>query len=107
GRRGGGRVREGEISEQERGIKTLLKTASATTNIGNRYKEFGLKQKADEKYTEALKVCEGIADEAQKLGGRTLEETYVQLWKIYFEMDKLDLAAAMTQRLQREFRNSN
>jgi TolA-binding protein len=61
---------------------------------------------ADTKYNQALKMCEEIADEARKLGGRTLEETYVQLWKIYFEMDKLDLAAAMSQRLQREFPNS-
>ncbi len=51
-------------------------------------------------------MCEEITEEARKLGGRTLEETYVQLWKIYFEMDKLDLAAAMSQRLQREFPNS-
>ncbi len=40
------------------------------------------------------------------VGGRLLEETYVQLWKIYFEMDRLELAAAMAQRLQREFPNS-
>ena len=40
------------------------------------------------------------------MGGRLLEETYVQLWKIYFEMDRLELAAAMCQRLQREFPNS-
>ena len=42
----------------------------------------------------------------EKLGGRLLEETYVQLGTIYFEMDKLELAAAMAERLQREFPNS-
>jgi TolA-binding protein len=44
--------------------------------------------------------------EARQLGGRLLEETYVQLWRIYFEMDRLELAAAMAQRLQRDFPNS-
>jgi len=100
------RVSQTQISDQELRVKTQLKTASALTNIGNRYKEFGLKQHADTKYQQAMTMCEEISHEAQKLGGRTLEETYVQLWKIYFEMDKLDLAAAMSQRLQRDFPNS-
>lgn len=100
------RVSQTQISDRELHVKTQLKTASALTNIGNRYKEFGLKQHADTKYEQAMKLCEEISTEAAKLGGRTLEETYVQLWKIYFEMDKLDLAAAMSQRLQREFPNS-
>jgi TolA-binding protein len=103
---GGVRVTQSQISDQELKVRTQLKTASALTNIGNRYKEFGLKSEANKKYEQARKMCDDIADEAQRLGGRTLEETYVQLWKIYFEMDKLDLAAAMSQRLQREFPNS-
>jgi tetratricopeptide (TPR) repeat protein len=103
---GGVRVTQTQISDQELRVKTQLKTASALTNIGNRYKEFGLKQHADAKYQQALKICEEISEEARKLGGRTLEETYVQLWKVYFEMDNLTLAAAMSQRLQREFPNS-
>ena len=100
------RVSQTLISDQDLRVRTQLKTASALTNIGNRYKEFGLKQHADQKYQQAMTMCEEISGEAQKLGGRTLEETYVQLWKIYFEMDKLDLAAAMSQRLQKEFPNS-
>jgi tetratricopeptide (TPR) repeat protein len=100
------RVTRTEISDQELLVKTKLKTASALTNIGNRYKDFGLKKNADAKYEEALQVCEEITDLAQKLGGRMLEETYVQLWRIYYQMDRLTLAAAMAQRLQREFPNS-
>jgi len=100
------RVSQTQISDQDLRVRTQLKTASALTNIGNRYKEFGLKQHADQKYQQAMTLCEEVSGEAAKLGGRTLEETYVQLWKIYFEMDKLDLAAAMSQRLQREFPNS-
>lgn len=100
------RVSQTQINDQELRVRTQLKTASALTNIGNRYKEFGLKQHADLKYEQAMKLCEEISAEAAKLGGRTLEETYVQLWKIYFEMDNLDLAAAMSQRLQKEFPNS-
>ena len=103
---GGVRVTQTQINDLELRVKTQLKTASALTNIGNRYKEFGLKTHADAKYQQALKICEDITNEAQKLGGRTLEETYVQLWKVYYEMDKIDLAAAMSQRLQRDFPNS-
>ncbi|MDB5388518.1 MAG: Tetratricopeptide domain protein, partial [Planctomycetaceae bacterium] len=106
GNLGGVRVTRAQISDQELRIKTQLKTADALTNIGSRYKEFGLQKNANDKYAQAMQVCEDISDDAQKLGGRLLEETYVQLWKIYYEMGKLELAAAMSQRLQREFPNS-
>jgi TolA-binding protein len=103
---GGVRVTRAEISDQELRVQTQLKTASALTKIGDRYKEFGLKNKASEKYDAALAVCEEIMVDARKLGGRMLEETYVQFWHIYFAMDRLELAATMCQRLQREFPNS-
>ena len=103
---GGVRVTKAVISDQELRIQTNLRTAAALTNIGNRYKEFGLKEKADEKYTQALVTCEETMQEARKLGGAFLEQTYVQLWHIYFEQDNLNLAAAMCQRLQTEFPNS-
>ncbi|MBW3541979.1 MAG: tetratricopeptide repeat protein, partial [Planctomycetes bacterium] len=106
GNLGGVRVTRAVISDQELRIRTQLKTAAALTAIGNRYKEFGLKRNADAKYQQALEVCEGIMDDARRLGGRLLEETYVQLWQVYFEMDRLSLAAAMAERLQREFPNS-
>ncbi|HTN75329.1 MAG TPA: tetratricopeptide repeat protein [Pirellulaceae bacterium] len=103
---GGVRVTKAVISDEELRIQTQLKTSQALTAIGNRYKEFGLKEKADDKYQQALSVCEDVMDEARKLGGNLLEQSYVQIWNIYFEMDKLDLAAAMCQRLQNEFPNS-
>lgn len=103
---GGVRVTKAEISDQELKIQTQLKTADALTQIGNRYKEFGLKEQATAKYEQALGVCEEVADEAGKLGGSLLESLYVQLWNIYFSMDRLELAAAMCQRLQNEFPNS-
>ena len=106
GNLGGVRVTRAVISNQELRLQTELKTAGALTNIASRYKEFGLKSNANDKYRQALAVCEEVAREASKLGGRLLEETYVQLWQIYFEMDRLELAAAMAQRLQREFPNS-
>lgn len=106
GNLGGVRVTRAEITDQELRIQTQLRTASALTNIGNRYKEFGLKKNADVKYKQALEVCEGVMRDARKLGGRMLEDTYVQLWKVYFQMDNLNLAAAMCQRLQREFPKS-
>ncbi|MHC4400810.1 MAG: tetratricopeptide repeat protein [Planctomycetota bacterium] len=103
---GGVRVTRAVISDEELRIQTTLKTAGALTNIGNRYKEFGLKEKANEKYEQALAVCAEILGEARKLGGRVLEQTYVQLWQIYFEMDSLGQAAALCRRLQKEFPQS-
>ncbi len=106
GNLGGVRVTRSRISDRELRVETRLKTADALTNIGNRYKEFGLKDNARGKYEQALTLCEETMTEARQLGGRLLEETYVQLWRIYFEMDRLELAAAMAQRLQNEFPNS-
>lgn len=106
GNLGGVRVTRADISDEELRLNTKLRTATALTSIGNHYKQFGLHDNAIGKYDEALTVCEQIVDDARKLGGRVLEETYVQLWRIYFEMDKLELAAAMCQRLQSEFPQS-
>jgi len=106
GNLGGVRVTRAVISDLELRLQTELQTAGALTNIASRYKEFGLKSNANDKYMQALAVCEKVARSASKLGGKLLEETYVQLWQIYFEMDRLELAAAMAQRLQREFPNS-
>ncbi|MEE8450927.1 MAG: tetratricopeptide repeat protein [Thermoguttaceae bacterium] len=103
---GGVRVTRAIIYDEELRIQTKLRTADALTRIGNRYKEFGLKENADEKYKQALTVCDGIMSEARKLGGTMLEQTYVQLWQIYYEMDRLGLAAAMCRRLQTEFPSS-
>ena len=106
GNLGGVRVTRSVISDQELRIRTRLKTAEALTNIGNRYKEFGLRANAAAKYEQALAVCDEVMRDARVLGGGLLEQTYVQLWKVYYEMDNLSLAAAMAQRLQREFPNS-
>ena len=97
------RVTRTEISDEDLRLKTKLRTASALTEVGNHYKEFGLNDKADLKYVEALDVCEKILTEARQVGGKLLEETYVQLWRIYFAMDKLDLALGMSRRLLNEF----
>ena len=106
GNLGGVRVTKTEINNAELALKTKLKTADALTHIGTQYRDFGLDDKAQIKYQEALAVCEEISDEARKIGGGILEDTYVQLWRIYFAMDKLNLAAAMSLRLQREFPDS-
>ncbi len=103
---GGVRVTKAEISDLELRIQTQLRTADALTQIGNRYKEFGLAEKAQEKYTQSLTTCEEVADDARKIRGASLEQLYVQLWNIYFAMDKLDLAAAMCEKLQNEFPQS-
>ncbi|MFK7911873.1 MAG: tol-pal system YbgF family protein, partial [Akkermansiaceae bacterium] len=101
------RVTRTDISDEELRLKTQLRTASALTEVGNYYKEFGLNEKADLKYTEALDVCEKIHTQAREVGGKLLEETYVQLWRIYFAMDQLDLALSMSRRLLKEFPTSS
>lgn len=101
------RVTRTEISDEELRLKTKLQTASALTEVGNHYKEFGLNEKANYKYTEALDVCEGILVQAKKAKGKLLEQTYVQLWRVYFAMDKLDLALGMSRRLLNEFPSSS
>jgi tetratricopeptide (TPR) repeat protein len=106
GNLGGVRVTRTEISDAELELKTKLKTASALTQIGTQYRDFGLDEKAKLKYEEALGVCEEVVTQARKIGGSLLEETYMQLWRIYFSMDRLNLAAAMSLRLQREFPES-
>ena len=106
GNLGGVRVTKPEINDAELALKTKLKTADALTHIGTQYRDFGLDDKAQIKYKEALSVCEEIGAEAKRIGGGILEDTYVQLWRIYFAMDKLNLAAAMSLRLQREFPDS-
>ena len=83
-----------------------MRTAFALTEVGNHYKEFGLDDKAGLKYADALLECEDILERARNLGGKLLEETYVQLWRIYFAMDELDLALGMSERLRSEFPDS-
>lgn len=100
------RVTRTEISDEALRLNTKLRTASALTEVGNHYKEFGLDAKARLKYGEALMVCEEILERAQEVGGELLEETYVQLWRIYFVMDELELALQMSRRLLREFPQS-
>ncbi len=106
GNLGGVRVTKTEIDDEALRLQTQLKTAFALTNIGNHYKEFGLADKAKLKYEEALMVAEETAKDARKLGGSLLENTYVQLWKIYYALDNMGLAGAMSARLMREFPNS-
>lgn len=100
------RVTRTEISDEELSLKTSLRTATALTEVGNHYKEFGLNEKADLKYAEALDACETILADLKRIGGKMLEETYVQLWRIYFAMDELDLALGMSKRLLAEFPTS-
>lgn len=100
------RVTRAEISDRELHLKTRLRTASALTQIGNHYKEFGLSERAGRKYHEALGVSSEIESEARVIGGPVLEETYVQLWRTYFAMEELGRALAMSRKLLSEFPNS-
>lgn len=101
------RVARSDISDRELNLRTRLRTADALTRIGNHYADFGLAAQADLKYREALDVGIEIEQEAREVGGSLLEETYVQLWRIYFAMEQFDRAFTVSQRLLEEFPQSS
>ena len=100
------RVAKAQISDEDLRLRTKVKTARALTMIGNHYKEFGLDKPARVKFREALEVAEEATERARELKSLVLEQCYVQLWEIYFALDNLRLAVAMSQRLMREFPES-
>ena len=100
------RVAKAQISDENLRLRTKVKTARALTMIGNHYKEFGLDKPARVKFREALEVAEEATERARELKSLVLEQCYVQLWEIYFSLDNLRLAVAMSQRLMREFPES-
>ena len=100
------RVAKAQISDEDLRLRTQLKTAKALTQIGNHYKEFGLEDPARVKFQEALQVAEEATARASEIESLVLEQCYVQLWEIYFALDDLRLAVAMSQRLMREFPES-
>ena len=100
------RVAKAQISDENLRLRTKLKTAGALTKIGTHYKEFGLDAPARLKFQEALTVAEEAAERSRELKSLVLEQCYVQLWEIYFALDNLRLAVAMSQRLMREYPES-
>lgn len=99
-------VANARISDEELKFKTALKTSEALKNIGNIYKDLGLTRQATEKYKQALDETEQVAKSYGALNQRLLEQTYVQMWKIYYAMDDLGKAAQMCLELQRRFPES-
>lgn len=95
-----------QISDEELKFKTALKTSEALKNIGNIYKDLGLAKQATEKYKQSLAEAEAVAKSYGALNQRLLEQTYVQMWKIYYAMDDLGRAAQMCLELQRRFPES-
>jgi tetratricopeptide (TPR) repeat protein len=100
---GGVRVTKAEIGDQQLRIQTQLKTADALTQIGNRYKEFGLKDKANEKYDQALAVCDDVADEARN-SAEPFSNKPTSAVEHLLRDGQARPGAAMCQRLQNEFR---
>jgi len=99
-------VANAKISDEELKFKTALKTSEALKNIGNIYKDLGLTRQATDKYKQALGETEQVAKSYGALNQRLLEQTYVQMWKIYYAMGDLGRAAQMCLELQRRFPES-
>ena len=95
-----------QIADEELKFKTALKTSEALKNIGNIYKDLGLARQATDKYKQSLAEAEQVARSYGALNQRLLEQTYVQMWKIYYAMDDLPRAAQMCLELQRRFPDS-
>lgn len=91
-----------QISQQDLKVKTELKTAEATLELGRIYKDLGLRLRANEKFDAALDNCKEVLRE--KVNDRALlEQTQVMLWKIYFAKGDLDAAARMCWQLLESF----
>jgi TolA-binding protein len=99
-------VANAKINDEELKFKTALKTSEALKNIGNIYKDLGLTKQATDKYKQALTETEQVAKSYGALNQRLLEQTYVQMWKIYYAMGDLGRAAQMCLELQRRFPES-
>jgi len=99
-------VANAKINDEELRFKTALKTSEALKNIGNIYKDLGLTRQANDKYKQALAETEQVAKNYGSLNQQLLEQTYVQMWKIYFAMDDLNRAAQMCLELQSRFPES-
>ena len=99
-------VANARINDEELKFKTALKTSEALKNIGNIYKDLGLTRQAQEKYQQALDETEQVAKNYGALNQRLLEQTYVQMWKIYYAKEDLNRAAQMCLELQRRFPES-
>ncbi|MFM8468832.1 MAG: tetratricopeptide repeat protein [Limisphaerales bacterium] len=99
-------VANAKINDEELKFKTALKTSEALKNIGNIYKELGLMKQSQDRYKQALTETEQVARSYGALNQRLLEQTYVQMWKIYYAMDDLGRAAQMCLELQRRFPES-
>jgi TolA-binding protein len=99
-------VANAKISDEELKFKTALKTSEALKNIGNIYKDLGLTKQSMDKYRQALSETEQVARNYGALNQRLLEQTYVQMWKIYYAMGDLGRAAQMCLELQRRFPES-
>ena len=95
-----------KINDEELKFKTALKTSEALKNIGNIYKDLGLTKQSIDRYKQALVETEQVARSYGALNQRLLEQTYVQMWKIYYAMDDLGRAAQMCLELQRRFPES-
>ena len=99
-------VANAKINDEELKFKTALKTSEALKNIGNIYKDLGLTKQSIDRYKQALVETEQVARSYGALNQRLLEQTYVQMWKIYYAMDDLGRAAQMCLELQRRFPES-
>ncbi len=99
-------VANAKINDEELKFKTALKTSEALKNIGNIYKDLGLSKQATDKYKQALWETEQVGRNFGALNRRLLEQTYGQMWKIYYAMGDLGRAAQMCLELQRRFPES-
>jgi TolA-binding protein len=99
-------VANAKINDEELKFKTALKTSEALKNIGNIYKDLGLTKQSMDKFRQALAETEQVARNYGALNQRLLEQTYVQMWKIYYAMGDLARAAQMCLELQRRFPES-
>ena len=94
------------IEDPDLRVRTRLKKAEAIAMLGKIFKDMGLKERAYQKFDEALDELKAIALERGAFSAELLEQTQFLLWKVYFEKDEVDRATEICARLVANFPDS-
>ncbi len=100
------RIPEAKVQDSSLKVKKHLRGSGATTSIGNIFKDLGLKLMAQKWYNDSLGEINEVMTIKDKFSKKLLEETYVQLWKVYYSKGDYRGAVEVCRKLQANFPNS-
>lgn len=100
------RIPEAKVQDSSLKVKKHLRGSGATTSIGNIFKDLGLNRMAQKWYNDSLGEINEVMTIKDKFSKKLLEETYVQLWKVYYSKGDYRGAVEVCRKLQANFPNS-